>query len=135
MWLTDRERLTFALLGGAALLGLGVLLWQQQHPPLRVAEGSPPPSFDKAQDGAPSGVERAPYAQWDAQVQAARQVDVNHADAEELERLPGIGPTTAKRIIDYRTAHGPFRTAEELLNVSGIGPKTLEAMQDDLSIK
>ena len=118
MWLTERERVTLALLGGAALLGLGVLWWQQQHPPLRVVDGPTPP-----------------YAQWDAQVQAARQVDVNHAGAEELERLPGIGPTTAQRILEYRAAHGPFRNAEELLNVPGIGPKTLEAIREYLILQ
>lgn len=48
-------------------------------------------------------------------------VDINSADIEELDRLPGIGPALAQRIIDYREAYGGFRAPEELMEVSGIG--------------
>ena len=47
-----------------------------------------------------------------------------------LQTLPGIGPTYAQRIIDYREEHGPFRTVGELMNISGIGEKRLEAIWD-----
>ncbi len=50
-------------------------------------------------------------------------IDINTASASELERLPHIGPTMARRIIEYRETNGPFRTKEELMNVPGIGPK------------
>ena len=78
---------------------------------------------------------RSPAAQWDAQIQRARRVRLNDATAEELERLPEIGPSTAKRIVDYRQAHGPFRRVEELEAVPGIGLKTLEAMRDYLTVE
>jgi len=55
-------------------------------------------------------------------------LNVNTATAEELERLPRIGPVLARRIIEYREAHGPFRRIEELEAVPGIGPKTLEEL-------
>lgn len=58
-------------------------------------------------------------------------VDVNTADAEELQRLNGIGPALAQRIIDYRTEHGPFASLEGLLEVSGIGESTLEGIRTD----
>jgi competence protein ComEA len=52
-------------------------------------------------------------------------VNLNTATLEELEALPGIGPTLAQRIIDHRTRYGPFRTVEDLLDVSGIGEQRL----------
>lgn len=118
IWLTQRERLTAAVLGATALIGLGVLIWQQRRTPIR-AEAGPEP----------------PYAQWDALVQQARQVNVNQATAEELGRLPKIGPATALRIIDYRRQHGEFQSPEELLNVPGIGPKTLDALREYLVVE
>jgi competence protein ComEA len=56
------------------------------------------------------------------------KININTASAAELELLPQIGPALAKRIIDHRTLHGPFRTIAELDNVKGIGPKTLEKL-------
>lgn len=57
-------------------------------------------------------------------------VNINSATAEELQTLPGIGPTYAQRIIDYREENGPFQTIGELANVEGIGEKRLEAIWD-----
>jgi len=59
----------------------------------------------------------------------AGSVDINHADDAELQRLPGIGPTLAKRIIKYRQAHGPFQDVDGLMEVEGIGPKRLERLK------
>ena len=57
-------------------------------------------------------------------------ININTATAQQLEALPGIGPTYAQRIIDYRKTHGDFQHLEELTNVSGIGQKRLEAILD-----
>ena len=62
------------------------------------------------------------------QVLEPEPLNVNTATAEELERLPRIGPVLARRIIEYREVHGPFRRIEELEAVPGIGPKTLEEL-------
>lgn len=55
-------------------------------------------------------------------------VDVNSADAEELQLLPNIGPILAQRIIEYRERHGAFNTLESLKNIYGIGPKTVQKL-------
>jgi competence protein ComEA len=57
------------------------------------------------------------------------KIAVNRAGAAELEQLPGIGPTIAARIVEYRAAHGPFRTAADLEKVSGIGPRLRERLE------
>ncbi len=56
-------------------------------------------------------------------------VDINTADAEELDELPEVGPSTAEEIISYRQANGSFRSVDELEAVPGIGPKTLEKIK------
>lgn len=65
---------------------------------------------------------------------ANRSVDVNHATIEELVALPGIGPTIAARIIDYRQRTGPFRTVDQLIDVKGIGPRKLEVIRGLVSV-
>jgi competence protein ComEA len=56
-------------------------------------------------------------------------ININTANLALLDTLPGIGPTTAQKIIDYRTAHGPFPNIQDLINVPGIGPATLDRLQ------
>lgn len=56
------------------------------------------------------------------------KVNINRATAAELELLPHIGPAMAKRIVEHRTLHGPFRSLMDLDRVRGIGPKTLEKL-------
>ncbi|MBI5877939.1 MAG: helix-hairpin-helix domain-containing protein [Chloroflexi bacterium] len=63
------------------------------------------------------------------------KVNINTADAAELDTLPGIGPELAQRIIAYRQAHGPFARIEDLDNVSGIGPSTLERLRDLITVQ
>ena len=59
-----------------------------------------------------------------------RQISINTADAEELCTLPGIGQSTAERIIAWREENGFFQTTEDLMKVSGIGAKKFEKIRD-----
>jgi competence protein ComEA len=56
-------------------------------------------------------------------------VDLNKASEKQLNALPGVGPSTARAIVAWRAAHGPFTAPEELMNVKGIGPKKFEALR------
>ncbi len=64
----------------------------------------------------------------------AGPLDLNRASAEELEKLAGIGPVLARRIVEWRENHGPFRSVQDLLKVPGIGPKTLEKILDKVTV-
>ena len=57
-------------------------------------------------------------------------VDLNSATEQQLDTLPGVGPSTARAILAYRVQHGPFSRIEDLLNVRGIGPAKLDALRD-----
>ena len=63
----------------------------------------------------------------------AEVTDLNRATAPELDRLPGIGPVLARRIVEHRERHGPFRSPDELLGVPGIGPRLLERLRPHVS--
>ena len=60
-------------------------------------------------------------------------VSLSRGSAKELESVPGIGPATSARILEYRGSHGGFRSVDELLAIKGIGPKKLEQMRRFLS--
>ena len=61
-------------------------------------------------------------------------ININSADSETLQILPGIGPATADKIIAYREEYGPFATVDDIVNVSGIGPATLEKLRPLISV-
>ncbi len=64
----------------------------------------------------------------------AAPVNLNTATLEELDTLPGIGPTTAQAIIDHRTEHGPFTSVDQLLDVRGIGDAKLAELRDRVTV-
>jgi competence protein ComEA len=73
--------------------------------------------------GAPSGTAAASG-------QPAGPVHLNSATLEDLEALPGVGPVTAQKILDYRQEHGPFGSVDELDAVPGIGPAHMAQLRD-----
>ncbi len=88
---------------------------------LIVVGATPPPggaaAGDPAVPGAPAG-----------------KVDLNTATLQQLDTLPGVGPVLAQRILDYRKAHGGFRSVDELRQVDGIGPSRYEQLKDLVSV-
>lgn len=65
---------------------------------------------------------------------AFAKVNINTADANELEGLPGIGPAKAEAIIKYRKEHGAFKSVDDLVNVKGIGDKIMEKVKGSVEI-
>ncbi|UDY35768.1 ComEA family DNA-binding protein [Dermatobacter hominis] len=109
----DGERLAVPLVG--------------QPPPAEVAPQVP------AGSGAGAGTPGAGAPGAGAQG-AGAPIDLNAADAQQLDSLPGVGPSTAQAIIAHRDEHGPFRSVEELLDVRGIGEAKLDALRDLVTV-
>ena len=61
-------------------------------------------------------------------------VNINTASLAELDALQGVGPSTAQKIIDYRTANGPFASIDDIKNVSGIGDAKFAAIKDSIAV-
>jgi competence protein ComEA len=59
-----------------------------------------------------------------------RKLSLATATAAELDELPGVGPVTAQKILDYRAEHGPFRSVDDLDAVPGIGPTRVEQLRE-----
>jgi competence protein ComEA len=66
---------------------------------------------------------------------AGSLVNINSATLEELDTLPGIGPGTAQKIIDYRQTIGPFQTVDDVINVSGIGMVKFEQIKELITVR
>ena len=65
---------------------------------------------------------------------ASEKISINTATYEELITLPGIGPKTASKIIEYRNTYGPFWTIEDIKNVKGIGDKKYAKLKEFITI-
>ena len=87
-----------------------------------IDEATPPPVIRTSSD---AGAEES----------GGPTVNINTATAAELDTLPGVGPATATKIIEYREANGPFAQIEEIMDVSGIGEAKFEAMKDHIVVE
>lgn len=76
-----------------------------------------------------------PSAPSTLSAQSAQPLDLNSADSAALERLSGIGPYMAGKIVAYRVRHGSFSSLDDLLKVGGIGPATLAKVRDGLTVR
>lgn len=131
--MTDRERRSMLhaalILGGAALVRFVLFSPGPAEP---VLEGRPSiaDSLLAAGDSVIESRERRsrPFAEGET-------IDPNVAEAEELDRLPGVGPSRALRIVREREENGPFVSVEDLARVSGIGPGSVERLRPFLRVE
>ena len=114
-----KKRADAAVLGMATLLALGLIAWAAGFWIAPVVQfGYRPAAYT------------APRTEQEAQqAELAAPINLNTADAAELEELPGVGPAIAQRILEHREKNGPFTSVDGLLEVSGIGPATLEEIR------
>jgi competence protein ComEA len=128
--LTEAERRGARLLALLLLLGTAHDLWLAHHPRMlpEVAARAQPGGLTQQPPAGPSATGTGEPA-----ASPARALDLNTATAAELDRLPGIGPVLAARIVEHRRRNGPFRSADELLTVPGIGPRLLERLRPALA--
>jgi len=75
-----------------------------------------------------------PAQQAGSETVSVEKVNLNTATAEQLESLPGIGPSSAKNILEYRNKVGKFTRIEEIINIKGIGEKKFLKIKNRLTI-
>lgn len=79
-------------------------------------------------------VNGAPQSAVETRAAATATVNLNAATAEQLQKLPGIGPKTALRIVEYRQKNGGFKKIEELMNVRGVGEKSFLKIKHQITV-
>jgi comEA protein len=97
----------------------GIVAWQRYRPPQTI-EISLPPAPEPTEEVNPT--------------EQPQKIDINRAKAWLLEALPGIGPSKAQAIIDYRQQNGGFKHITEITRVEGIGPAIYEQIKDLITV-
>jgi competence protein ComEA len=127
----------------------GIVLGKDPTP---VTEAAPPPVSADAEEPTVPTVPSAPETSTPARASSATRsprssrgspkfknpgdgtVNINTADASELQKLPGVGPAMASRILEHRQQKGRFTDPSQLLDVKGIGSKTLAKMRPFITV-
>lgn len=145
------------LLAGIFLVGLGVREWRADFPTAaerleRFDHEDPPPPIPPAprsrtaprwaatrvEAATPARAPQPPRARpATAPAPAApdpRPLDINHASVDEIARLPGVGPSLARRIVEERERLGRFDSTDGLRGILGLGPKKLAALREHVTV-
>lgn len=122
---TQNEQRFILFLCVCLVVGSGIRMFQNRRGPLPQTDRKP--------------VTRHSAASYDSLVNEIRselkiRIDVNRAGEVELQQIPGIGPSLAKKIFEYREKNGPFATPDALLKVKGIGPGKLKIIHDYITV-
>jgi competence ComEA-like helix-hairpin-helix protein len=127
--LTASEKKVLGFLSALLFLGGGTVGWEAMtggslnawafRPVLSRVPLAPPLAVSKGRPGF---------------FEAARTLNVNRAAEKDLRWVPGVGPETARRIVQYREAHGDFQTLTDLQKVPGVGPKKFQKMAPHLTL-
>ena len=138
--LSGKAGLVSALIIAAAAFGLG-MLFESVHTERFVVETlsgvqseEPAEENDVPETASQEVLAESTEEAADEQVVDGK-ININTADIELLDKLDGIGESTAQKIIDYRNANGNFESIEELTLVSGIGEKKLDAIRDKICVE
>lgn len=83
----------------------------------------------------PLSNQMAPAGDGEAGEVAGQPININTAGSEALQTLPGIGPSTAQKIIDHRQESGPFTAIENIMDVSGIGEGKFDKIKDQITVE
>jgi len=128
MTTTPQERMALGVFALLVSLGVGARMLHRPDPAELTGSTSSEDSaaFQALEDGVEKGT--ADAARRSAPLAAGERIDPNTADEGELDRLPKVGPGQARRIVEWRQTHGPFRTLAELDAVPGMGPAALAAV-------
>jgi competence protein ComEA len=129
-------RVNTALEAAGGLLGNAAPQAVNLARPVQDGEQIVVPTKDEFAKGPPPSAQPAPApGGTSAGVSASGPIDLNSADAALLDTLPGVGPSTAAKIVADREANGPFASVDDLGRVAGIGPKKLDALKDLVCVR
>lgn len=107
-------------------------------PPAPRARAAPRWAAARPEPSAPARAVQPPRPRATAappvQVADPRPLDLNRASADEISRLPGVGPSLARRIVEERDRRGRFETSDNLRVILGMGPKKLAALREHVTV-